>query len=296
MTTTPTPGLVEQTYFHRLAIAAPDYQEFINWFGHLLGTVSIDDRYIQPHGIPFGLAYTPTQAKESGADLNTIWLGQMPFVVFSADGPDSPIASFIEKFGTALHSVAWHVPDLWKADSTLRRHGYRLTGYDIPGRHFFIHPADTSWMLIELSDTHFAQDPRDYDDVLPERPADAIVQGANFAWLTMAAEDPRSSADNIAKLFETSEESGYPTDPNQEVIDLKVYDIITRFTKRDTSSSDRDYLHSMCFSVPDLADTCDRLRAAGIRVTSQTEISAWTDAADTHGLLMQWVREDSLPN
>ena len=111
----------------------------------------------------------------------------------------------------------------------------------------------------------------------------------------MAAEDPRSSADNIAKLFETSEESGYPTDPNQEVIDLKVYDIITSFTKRDTSSSDRDYLHSMCFSVPDLADTCDRLRAAGIRVTSQTEISAWTDAADTHGLLMQWVREDSLP-
>ena len=89
--------------------------------------------------------------------------------------------------------------------------------------------------------------------------------------------------------------TGYPTDAGQEVVDLKVYDIITRFTKRDTETSDRDYLHSMCFSVPDLADTCDRLRSAGIKVTAQTPTSAWSDAADTHGLLMQWVSESALP-
>ena len=295
MSSSASAGIVEQTYFHRLAIATPDHQEFIDWFSHLLGTVTIDARYLQPHGIPFGLEQTPTQARESGADLNTIWLGTMPFVIFSADSPQSPIASFIEKFGTALHSVAWHVPDLWKADATLRRHGYRLTGYDIPGRHFFIHPADTSWMLIEISDTHFAQDPRDYDDVLPARPVDSIVKDAQFAWLTMAAQDPRASADNIATLFETSEVSGYPTDAGQEVIDLKVYDIITRFSKRDETSSERDHLHSMCFAVPDLADTCDRLRAAGIRITSQDDTSAWSEAADTHGLLMQWVSAASLP-
>jgi hypothetical protein len=48
-----------------------------------------------------------------------------------------------------------------RPDAQLRRPGARISGVDIAGRHFFIHPDNTAGLLIELTDTEFADDPRD---------------------------------------------------------------------------------------------------------------------------------------
>ena len=54
-------------------------------------------------------------------------------------------------------------------------------------------------------------------------------------------------------------------------------------------------VNHLSLSVPDLDDTCARLEADGIRVTSRTDGLAWTDREDTLGMHIQWVSRALLP-
>ena len=87
---------------------------------------------------------------------------------------------------------------------------------------------------------------------------------------------------------------GLPRIAGEELIDVRINDVVIRLLKRDAADTSRDTLHSWCISVPDLADTCVRLAAAGIRVQEQTELLAVTDQEDTLGMRLQWVQASAL--
>lgn len=279
---------IEPGYFHRLGLAASPEAGYADWLQRVLGAVRVDSGMRQVQGIPFGQA-TSGVSHDSGAASEMLWLGTMPICIFAAIDGDGQLGSFVAKYGPGLHSVAWTVEDFWKTEHLLRRADIRITGVDIAGRHFFMHPADTAGLLIEITDTEFTNDPRDDASFLPPAPADAVVQGAALAWLTLACADPHKSADVLTALLHTTEVPGLPHEPGQEVIDLQVHDVVVRLAKRAEGDLARDTFASFCLSVPDLDDTCDRLAAAGIRVDARTDGLAWTNRDDTLGMSIQWV-------
>jgi methylmalonyl-CoA/ethylmalonyl-CoA epimerase len=69
--------------------------------------------------------------------------------------PDSPIGKFLDRNGPGIHQIAYRVADVAAVADELRAKGLRLL-YDEPmrgtagSRVNFIHPKDTSGVLIEL--------------------------------------------------------------------------------------------------------------------------------------------------
>ena len=75
--------------------------------------------------------------------------------------PDTGIARFLEKRGEGLHHICLEVPDIARALDELRAEGRAVLDTaprpTAEGRGIFIHPRDTSGVLLELiqrDDTH----------------------------------------------------------------------------------------------------------------------------------------------
>jgi len=286
---------VQPGHFHRLGLAARPADNYATWLSEVLGAVRIESGMRQVQGIPFGGGSNAAGvSEESGARSEMIWLGHTPICIFAAVDDVGQLGSFVAKYGSGLHSVAWTVQDIWKTDILLRRNEIRITGVDLPGRHFFMHPADTAGLLIELTDTEFTHDPRDNPGMVMPVREDSVVKGVQLGWLTMSVANPVKAAEILSAVIETSEVVGLPRNAGEELIDVRINDVVIRLLKRDAADTSRDTLHSWCISVPDLADTCVRLAAAGIRVQEQTELLAVTDQEDTLGMRLQWVQASAL--
>jgi catechol 2,3-dioxygenase-like lactoylglutathione lyase family enzyme len=278
---------VETGYFHRLGFAAGPAEEFAPWFRRVLGARAVHTTMRQVHGLPMGSRDVSGASLESGARSEMLWLGRSPVCVFTATDMTGPLGHYVSRYGAGLHSVAWTVTDLWKAETLLRRRGLRITGVDVPGRHFFLHPADTSGLLIELSDTEFSEDPRDGAN-LAEAPA-GVVEVSELAWLTVAVSDPRTAAEGLRELVTSEEVAGLPRPAGEESLDVRVSDVTIRFTR----AEDRKGLVSFCLAVADLRVACAALADEGIGIIEHDGPLARTDRADTLGLDIQWVDADA---
>lgn len=287
---------VEPGHFHRLGLAARMEDAYVPWLKRVLGAIPIDSGFRQVQGLAFGQGREGASSESGAAASEMLWLGTTPICIFAADDELGPLGHFVARNGPGLHSVAWTVEDIWKTESLLRRAELRITGVDIPGRHFFIHPADTAGLLIEITDTEFTLDPRDDSSLLPPRPSDSVVLGANLAWLTVAVADPAKSAEILTNLIVTTPVVGLPRGEGEEVIDLQVHDVVIRLAKRAVDDVRRDQFDSFCLAVPDLDDTLARLTADGIATQSREGDLAWTKQEDTLGMKIQWVQAWELPN
>ncbi|MDP2289314.1 MAG: hypothetical protein Q8M73_12210 [Actinomycetota bacterium] len=288
--------LIEPGYFHRLGLAARMEDAYVPWLKRVLGAVEIDSSMRQVQGIPFGAIGERASNESGAAKSEMLWLGTMPICIFAADDEVGPLGHFVARNGPGLHSVAWTVNDIWKTESLLRRAELRITGVDIQGRHFFIHPADTAGLLIEITDTEFTHDPRDAADTEPPRSTASVVQGANLAWLTVAVADPAKSAEVLSDLIVSTVVQGLPRAAGEEVVDLQMNDVVIRLARRAADDVRRDQFDSFCLAVPDLDDTITRLEADGITIVSREGNLAWTSKEDTLGMKIQWVQASELPN
>ena len=80
--------------------------------------------------------------------------GESKVELLQSNSSDGPIARHIEKRGEGLHHVAFHVDDIESEISRLEQMGYRCISGPKGGadgkRIAFLHPSDTSKVLIEL--------------------------------------------------------------------------------------------------------------------------------------------------
>ncbi|AXI76299.1 VOC family protein [Peterkaempfera bronchialis] len=287
--------VIRPGYFHRLAIACGAGQQMDSWLRNVLGARPLTSRIRQVHGLPMHQPGAGA-SDESGAVSEMLWLGGIPVALLTATDGDGPLGRYVARYGTGLHSVAWTVEDLWAAETLLRRRGVRITGVDVPGRHFFMHPADTSGLLVEWSDTDFADDPRD-GGALPEVPA-PLVDVRSVAWLTVTVRDARAAAELLASLMEATAVRGNPVgDPEHEdTVDLRIGDVVVRLVSpRSTRSryaaaveQHGERLHAMCLRVDDLDGTLATLEREGLHVTAREGCRAWTDPAATLGMPLEW--------
>ena len=96
--------------------------------------------------------------REEVADENVITsffqTGESKVELLQSTSDDGPIARHIDKRGEGLHHVAFHVDDIEAEISRLEHLGYRCISGPKGGaegkRIAFLHPSDTSKVLIEL--------------------------------------------------------------------------------------------------------------------------------------------------
>jgi hypothetical protein len=238
----------------------------------------------------------PDASSESATDTELLWIGHLPVAVFTAPGDEGPMARYVARYGAGLHSVAWTVQDLWGTETIVRRRDIRITGVDLPGRHFFLHPADTSGLLIEFTDTEFEEDPRDGAGLEPA--PEPLVPVVGIAWLTVVVRDAEKTAARLSSLLPAERVRGLPAgEPEVEsAIDLRVSDVVLRLVspKRPESryaqplESTGERMTAVGLAVADLDASVARLAAQGIGVTHRDGHRAWTDPAATLGLSLEW--------
>lgn len=284
--------------FHRLGIAARPGNDLGSWLREVLGARPSVGGMRQALGLPMH-AHEEVSSVESGARSEIHWLGDVPICLLVPTDESGQLAHYVARHGTGLHSVAWTVEDLWASDAKLRRQDVRLTGVDLPGRHFFMHPADSEGLLIEWTDTEFDSDPRD-GAALPDA-GDSVVKAAGVPWFTVVVKDPMGSAKRLSELMVTEQVTAGPMpDPaSTSTLDLAIGSTVVRLVSPLTTASpyasaleDRGRrLHSAAVSLAASSDLA-ALEEYGVRVTMRDGGLAWSDPATTAGVQFEWVLPD----
>jgi hypothetical protein len=282
--------------FHRLGLVTDrPAAEVSDWFTTVLGAVPNTSAMPAVRGYPRFSDEAPADGGESGATAEVLWVGPSPIAVFVPAGEHSPLTGFLSRYGPGVHSVAWSVDDLWTVESLLRRHGVRITGTDIEGRHMFMHPKDSAGILVEWTDTDFEEDPRHGSE--PVGPTTGEVPVRGLAWVTAVVRDLDASVGVLSTLMDVEVGAPRPGEiPGETTVDLAIFDLVVRLVSPVSPDSrwasfledGGERLASLAWAVDDLAVTEERLRTAGIQVTERAGSVLVTDPADTLGLRMEW--------
>lgn len=260
-------GAIEPGVFHRLGIAIRQGQDDpAAWFQQVLGA------QVEPTRPEPGDVHLTTKARVGTTDL----------AVFAAPGTEGTIGRFVARYGPGLHSVAWHVDDLWVVENVLRDSGITITGTNVAARHFFMHPRDTFGILVE------------WTDHLPEAGRDSS-SAAGVAYITAAVPDLAPAVSFFVDTCGALQIERFAPGPraDEETADLAIGDMVLRLVapKSERSrfagflSGGGRGLHSFALSVDDLSFPVDR----GLTLVGQGEASVWTDPTTTLGLRLEWV-------
>ncbi|MGX7680181.1 VOC family protein [Jatrophihabitans sp. DSM 45814] len=308
--TDPSPALqsfIEPGYFHRIGIAAAAGNTLGPWLVSVLGARPLRGGSFQLHGLPMhedqhhedDQQQRPSADQSDGdsaAESSLFWLANAPIAIFTDQGEEGPLTHYVNRYGPGLHSVAWTIDDIWKIENVLRQRGVGITGTDIPGRHFFMHPRDSAGVLIEWTDTAFTRDPRDGHSTQPV--ADPLIKVEAVTWLTAVVKDASKSAEVLGSMMTVRRVDGNPCGPSddEETIDLGIGDMVVRLVspRSDRSryaaalAANGPRFNSFCLGVSDLDQTIESLAAAGIAIADRDGHRAWTDPASTLGLTFEW--------
>ena len=126
---------------NHLAIVVPDLDESARKYRELLGADVGEPQVLPEHGVT----------------VVFVELENAKIELMTPLGPDSPIATFLEKNPAGgMHHVCYEVPDLASAAKTLTDNGARVLGEVKTGAHglpvLFLHPKDFDGTLIELEE------------------------------------------------------------------------------------------------------------------------------------------------
>jgi methylmalonyl-CoA/ethylmalonyl-CoA epimerase len=275
-----------------LAVVVDDVAAADAWYRRVMGCVPVAGTE-RPHQPRRATGATDVD----GATTRLLWHGGLPLILLGAATPDGPVGRFLARWGAGLHSVAWEIEDMWTVEHLLRQRDIRITGVNLPGRHFFMHPADTDGLLIEWTDTSISGDPRRGPPRhAPEAPG-TIGPVTGVAWITAVVADADATAQHLTDLSAAEPVTGNPAadDAVERTVDLRIGDVTLRLvTPRSDASrylavlDQKPRLWSYALRVPDLDAALARLTAVGVKVIDRTGSLAWTDPATTLGIPIEW--------
>jgi catechol 2,3-dioxygenase-like lactoylglutathione lyase family enzyme len=284
-------ALVEPGLFHRLGLVVNDVAAAAAWYKRILGCSAVAGNTRPHQDTP-----EPDVLERDGANAEMLWHGGLPMILLGAATPDGPVGRFMGRWGAGLHSLAWEIEDMWTLDHLLRQRGIRITGANLPGRHFFMHPADFDGLLLEWTDTSIVGDPRRGETPPPE--GLGVVGGVEeIAWVLSVVADADATADRLREVAAAVDVANLPSSdaPAERTIDLQVGDIVMRLVTPRTETSRYwevlqrgPRLWSYAVRVPDLDAALDGLQGAGVKMTAREGSRAWTDPATTVGVPIEW--------
>jgi methylmalonyl-CoA/ethylmalonyl-CoA epimerase len=125
---------------NHVGVATPSIERSIALYREMLGATKIHDAFdLPPQGVRVCFVDTPNSQIELLEPL----------------GPDSPIATFLEKNPQGgQHHLCFEVPDIEAAAAEMETKGARVLGPPRIGAHgtpvIFVHPKDMGGVLVEL--------------------------------------------------------------------------------------------------------------------------------------------------
>jgi catechol 2,3-dioxygenase-like lactoylglutathione lyase family enzyme len=276
--------LVEAGPLHRLALAVENASEVREWCTRVLGAGALSS---EDHP---NVSRAGGEADLAGADIELFRVGGFPIILLSKGAPGGPVASFLERYGPGVHSLAWEVADMWATQNLLIERGIRIGAVNIPGRHFFMHPRDTHGLLLEWTDDTFGSNDRRPDE------GGGVVDALDLAWVTAIVADAASTAAFLVDLASATPVTGNAQGPaeREETIDLRVGDMTVRLItplspeSPYTLTEGRPGLVSMAYRVADLDASMKALADAGIPTIRHEDGLAATDPSTTCGLPIEW--------
>jgi methylmalonyl-CoA/ethylmalonyl-CoA epimerase len=296
-------ALLEPGRLHRLALAVDDAGTADAWFRRVLGARSLEGREADRGQRS---ARGGGEADLEGTDTALFRLGGFPFILLSKGKPGGPVARFLERYGPAVHSLAWEVDDMWTVQNLIIESGIRIGAVNIPGRHFFMHPRDTQGVLMEWTDDTFGPNgPELATGVGGAAGGRGAAGGAggvgvvDLAWVTAAVADATETAGFLTELAAATTVDGNACGPKdrETTVDVKVGDLVMRLVT--PLAPDSPYagvldrgprLCSYALRVRDLGAALQALEAAGVPTVWREDGLAATDPAATVGVPTEWTQ------
>jgi Glyoxalase/Bleomycin resistance protein/Dioxygenase superfamily len=288
-------ALVTAGPMHRLGLAVQDSAEAAGWFGRVLGAGGFEGKSVVPHQ-----ELTPSVMadirRDEGSNSRILWLGGYPLLLLAPLGDDGYANQFLRRWGPGVHSLAWEIEDMWGADQRLRQRGIGITGVNIPGRHFFMHPRDTHGLLLEFTDTWFKNDPR-RGGPDPNQIGGVVGGDVDVAWVTAVVRDAGATAELLAEVAGASTVAGNARrDASiEDARDLRIGDLTLRLVTPLAAESryhevlaGGPRLFSYTLRVSDLGDALKALEGEGVITVDRDGDLAVTDRATTLGVPMEW--------
>lgn len=124
-----------------VGIAVRDLDAALAWYDDCFGITAVHEETNEEQGV-----------REVMLQVGT---GDTRIQLLAPLGPDSPIATFLDRSGPGVHQIAYRVEDIEATSAHLRSKGLRLL-YDAPRRGTagsrvnFVHPRDAGGVLVEL--------------------------------------------------------------------------------------------------------------------------------------------------
>jgi methylmalonyl-CoA/ethylmalonyl-CoA epimerase len=286
-------ALAQPGLFHRLGLVVEDVEATDSWYRRVLGGVPVAGT-ARPHQDQLRPAENVLDL--DGATSRMLWHGGLPLILLGAATADGPVGRFMARWGPGMHSVAWEIDDMWTVEHLLRQANIRITGVNVPGRHFFMHPADTDGVLMEWTDTSIAGDPR-RGEPTPAETAGVVGGVRGIAWVTAVVADADATAQRLTDLAAAEPVTGNPVadEAVEHTVDMAVGDVTIRLvTPRSAASRYLAVLErgprlwAYAVRVADLDVALAGLAGEGVKVLDRVGAVAWTDPATTFGIPMEW--------
>jgi len=265
---------------HRLGLAVEDADTAAAWFERLLGAAPLATLS----------SATDTDGDPDGGYMRMLTLAGQPFLLMSPSTDGGFVAGFMRRFGPAVHSLAWEIEDLWRAEHLLELRGIRVTGVSVEGRHFFMHPKDTQGLLMELTDARVGE----FGSAEPTIGQIGVPVVA-VAWVAAVVEDVEATAELLEELGGAKPIGGLPAGPSplERTLDLSMGPVplrlVTPLRGESRYSLDRGpRWWSVALRVLDLDAAVAGLERASCSVVGRDDGAVWTDPASTAGLRLQW--------
>lgn len=277
-------GLARAGKCHRVALAVEDFGGTMSLWRDVFG---------------LGSMVASTSDAQDQSQMGIVWAGNMPLLALSSTDSGGTVGRYLARNGPSVQSLAWEVDDMWTTDARLRQAGITITGVHIEGRHFFMHPKDTSGLLLEFTDDILPLDPRHGEG--PPEPAHGVIQVRSVAWVTAAVENLEAVMEQFDLIFgEPIEPVTTPESAHEQMTQVQLGDLLVRLVQ--PSSDESRYaglahnglgrLHSVALAVDDFAEIEKRVAEAGLRIESRTEDAVWIDPDDAQGIRYQLVSSD----
>jgi methylmalonyl-CoA/ethylmalonyl-CoA epimerase len=186
--------------FHATAMVR-DYKAAVEPLIRLFGARVLHDNVVEDPGV--------------GRRGGMTWLGDGSLEVGEPAGPNSPVTSFLERFGGGMHSVGVQVANADAAKEHLAAVGVRIVSEPVPGL-FFTNPSDTAGVLLEWNANPIDDDPR-WGGELPDGP-EPVVGVDRLAFVGAVVRDPHGDAKRLAEVLDLPVTFDAGDDPHRGAI------------------------------------------------------------------------------
>jgi len=171
--------------FHATAMG-PDYDGIFGPLEHLFGC-----RVLHRQQLP----------EPVGRDGGMTWLGDNSIELGSPFGEGSSVATFVERLGGGMHSVAVQVPDLAATLTRLEPLGVEVASRIGP-EIVFTRPGATAGLVLEWA-SHVQEDDPRFGAPVPPFVEEPVVQVERMAFVGAIVRDPVADGERLAEVLDT---------------------------------------------------------------------------------------------